>query len=70
MIYRVTATLFFIIADEATDFYHDCEIALPKSITVNPGSLNEEKGFITLEKCYHDETPAKSCEVISHDETA
>ena len=29
------------------------------------GQPNEERSFIRIERCYHDETPAKPCEVIA-----
>ena len=64
MFYRVIATLAFTIEDEATDFYHDCEIALPKASTINPNQPNIERGTIRMQKCYHDETPTKPCEVL------
>lgn len=34
------------------------------SVIINPGQINEERGYITLEKCYHDDDPTKPCEVI------
>ena len=34
-----------------------------QAVTINPGSDNEEKGHILLEKCYHDQQPAIPCEV-------
>lgn len=38
---------------------------MAQAVIINPGQPNEEKGYITLEKCYHDEDPAKPCEIIS-----
>lgn len=70
MFYRVTANLHFTIQDEANDFYHDCELALAKAQTINPGQLNQETGAIILQKCYHDENPNQPCEVISTAETS
>lgn len=69
MFYRVIAILPFTIEDEGRDFYHDCELALAKAVTINPGLLTEEKGRITLELCGHDQSPAKPCEVINQAET-
>ena len=37
---------------------------MPGAIVINPGQLNEERGYIILEACYHDEDPTKPCEVI------
>ena len=28
------------------------------------GELAEERSFIVLEKCYHDEEPSKPCEIV------
>lgn len=36
------------------------------AVIINPGQPNEERGYITLEKCYHDEDPTKPCEVIEN----
>jgi len=64
MFYRVTADILFQIPDEGTDFFHDCEIALGKGVTINPGQPNEEKSRILWQRCYHDDDPTKPCEVI------
>lgn len=64
MFYRVVAILHFTEEDEAKDFYHDCEVALPKAETINPGQVNQEIGTILLSKCHHDEQPVLSCEQI------
>jgi len=64
MFYRVRVNLPFTIEDEANDFYHDCDLALPKSAIINPGQPNEERGYIILEECHHDETPSLPCLII------
>lgn len=69
MFRRVTATLHFTEPDEAKDFYHDCELAILKSQTINPGEVTEERGTIILEECYHDEDPVKPCHVLNMDST-
>lgn len=69
MFYKVTADLFFLIPDEANDFYHDCEIALPKSNTINPDQPNQERGYILLQMCYHDEDPTKPCITLNEAST-
>lgn len=66
MFYRVTADLAFTDHDEATDFYHDCQLALPKASVINPGQDNEERGSILLQVCYHDEHPTKPCEPLDY----
>lgn len=50
--------------DEAEDFYHDGQIALPKAKVINPGQPNEERGYILLQKCFHDDQPPSPCETI------
>lgn len=35
------------------------------SVIINEGEDNEERGFILVQKCYHDETPTKPCEEIA-----
>jgi len=42
---------------------------LAQAITINPGKVNQERGFILIEKCYHDESPVKPCEVLAMLET-
>lgn len=69
MFYRVTANLPFTDEDEANDFYHDCQVAIPKADTINPGQPNEEQGYIKLVKCHHDEDPNQPCELISEQHT-
>jgi len=61
MIYQVRANLFFDKHDEAVDFYHDCEVAFPKSIIVNPNSENSEFATIELIENHHDDNPNSPC---------
>lgn len=63
MIYQVTANLFFDTHDEAVDFYHDCEVALPKSTIVNPTSQNAEFSIIQLIHNHHDDDPNQPCDL-------
>lgn len=39
---------------------------MPSAVVINSGQPNEERGSITLEKCYHDETPNQPCEIIEN----
>jgi len=64
MFYRVRADIIFDVEDEARDFYHDCEIALPKGAIINPDQDNMEISQILLEECYHDESPTQPCKII------
>jgi len=69
MFYQVAAVLNFTDEDEAEDFYHDCEVALPKSVTINPGHPDVEHGTIAIANCYHDEGTPRSCDIIEEQET-
>lgn len=69
MHYRVTATLIFTSPDEARDFYHDCEKAIPKAITLNKGKLIQEHSQAILEECHHDEQPFESCIALAEHHT-
>ena len=64
MLWRVHADLIFDDYDEANDFMHDCELAQAKSVTINPGALNEEKGRSYFEACYHDMSDLAPCTLI------
>lgn len=66
MFWKVTAQLAFDTEDEARDFYHDAQLALPKAITINPGVENQESGFIQLEECFHDVDPLQPCVDLAH----
>lgn len=67
MFYRVRTDLAFTESDEAFDFYHDAQIALPKSQCINPGHNTQESGTIVIEMCYHDEPGNKPCEILDQD---
>jgi len=64
MFYRVTADMLFTEKDEATDFFHDCQLACPKSIVINEGQPNQERGNAVLQQCFHDEVPSNPCIVV------
>ena len=40
------------------------ETLLHQAVTINPGQPNEERGYIIIEECYHDEDPTKPCIVL------
>lgn len=69
MFYRVKAILNFTSEDEANDFYHDCELAIVKSETINPGQPTQEQGLIQLQHCYHDEVPGQECDLFDEETT-
>lgn len=64
MIYQVRANLFFDKEDEARDFYHDCELALAKSRTLNPNKRNTELGVIELIENHHEDDPHSECSYL------
>lgn len=68
MFYRVDAVLLFTNEDEARDFYHDCEVALPKASVINPCQFNQECSTIGYHQCFHDEHPATPCDRIASDD--
>lgn len=70
MIYQVRANLYFQYLDEAKDFYHDSELALEKSTSVNPDSPNAEYGTIEFIQNHHDENPTSPCLLTLHKTTA
>ena len=43
---------------------------LANAHTINPSQPHEEIGFVSLEKCYHDEDPSKPCDVIEEHYTS
>ena len=65
MIYQVRANIFFDVEDEAIDFYHDCEVAFPKGISVNPDTEASEFSIIELIRNHHDENPNAPCSIIA-----
>ena len=42
---------------------------LSRAITIKPGLPDQERGFVLMEKCYHDENPTRPCELITILET-
>ena len=64
MLYQVRANLFFNVEDEATGFFHDCELALAKTAPINLGSPAQELPLIELIENHHDEDPNTPCSVM------
>ena len=65
MFYRISIDLAFhkeasINAIQKTALDH-----LKSAVIINEGMLNEERGFIMLQECYHDEDPPQECKLIS-----
>lgn len=66
MIYRIRVDLAFTDEDPINDIKDKVKDHLDNAIVINAGQPNEERGFITLEECYHDEDPNKPCKVIEN----
>jgi len=64
MIYQVRVNFFFDIEDEARDFYHDAEVAFPKTMVVNPDSKNSEYSIAELIINRHDDDPNSPCSLL------
>lgn len=64
MLYRITIDLSFVKAASAHAVKKTTLDHFKNAVTINPGELNEEKGFIVVQNCYHDETPPSPCEII------
>ena len=69
MFKRVSVVLNFTRDDEADDFFNDCKLALPKSVTINPGLPNQEPGIITLDECTHGDIDHSHCTIIEQHKT-
>lgn len=69
MFYRIRIDLAFTTEDAIKDILDKTLDHLDQSLTINLNTINEERGFIIIEKCYHDEDPTKPCEVIKHIQT-
>jgi len=68
MFYEVRANIFFHSEDEARDFYHDCQVALPKGSVVNPCAPNQQCSIIDHLICRHDENPNEACTSLGHED--
>lgn len=66
MFYRAKVDLFFLTEAEARKAIEKALAQLPFSININPGQLNQEIGFISVSKCFHDEDITRPCEVIEN----
>lgn len=64
MFYALRVSLAFktkVVPEEASKAI---KFLLDKAVVINQGKDNEERGFIQLEKCYHDENPTKPCSLL------
>jgi len=63
MIYRIRLDLAFTNEADRHDILDKALDKLGDAVTIQPGQLAEERGYIILEDCYHDETPPQPCVV-------
>lgn len=64
MFYRIRIDLAFTQAPPPGKIKELAATLLSQALTINPGQRNEERGFISLEQCYHDQDPTKPCDLI------
>ena len=64
MFYRTRIDLSFLTRAKALKAREKALAMLPEAFTINPDSLEEETGYIKVEKCYHDVDPSIPCEPI------
>lgn len=64
MFYQVVAIMNFKVEDEAKDFFHDCEVALPKTSIIKPGLPDQETSEAQLNHCNHDLDPPEHCVLV------
>ena len=69
MIYRIRIDLAFDSEGPAQGIEGHALGVFPQAHTVNPGQPDEEKGYIIIEQCFHDEHPAQPCNILSEHHT-
>lgn len=67
MLIRVRLDLAFPITNQSqAEQLRDALIPFTQyAVVIKEGANNEERGFIDVEKCYHDESPTKPCEKVA-----
>jgi len=69
MLYRVRIDLAFTTPGVYAGLVLHAEGIISQAHTINPGQINEEKGYIKTEQCYHDEDPSLPCNLIEEQYT-
>jgi len=64
MFYRITLDLAFPTEAPIVELEEAIRTLARQAVTINPGLENQERGFITAARCYHDETPPRPCTVM------
>lgn len=66
MLHRVQIDLAFPSKPDGSSLIAAAKAILNKAITINPGQLNQERGFIIFQECHHDENPPSECIMVQH----
>jgi len=64
MLYRVRLNAFIEERRVAEEIYKILEEYFEHFRTVSRGEPSEERSFLTLERCFHDEVPPRPCEEL------
>lgn len=65
MFYRIRVDLTFTKEASINAIKNTVYDQLKNSVIINQDQINEEVGYVLLEKCYHDEDPTKACEILA-----
>ena len=65
MFYRIHIDLAFRDIDPLNDLKEEALRKIPFAFTICPGTPNQERGFIKVEQCYHDEASPIPCVLIA-----
>lgn len=66
MVYRLVVNMNFDYEHDADNIIDKALDSLEQAIIINPGQNNEERGYIELQQCFHDEDPTTPCVVLKH----
>jgi len=64
MFYRIIVDLSFDNPGAYTGLLSHALGIIDQAHTINPNKDNEEKGFIIIQECHHDEHPPLPCQII------
>lgn len=64
MFYRIRVDLAYPSDTNPKSILAHTKSLMPGAIIINPSQPNEERGYIVLEHCFHDEQPNKDCVVV------
>jgi len=67
--YRVSASVYLDEEGEAIRIFEGLKRARDLFLTIRRGEPNEQRSFVALERCYHDEEPPRPCEVVERTES-